>query len=164
MRPLRWKWKDRARDRLPRLQWKGRHPMNARSQARLFMLYRVMYESFTPGMMGRLPFWLARRMAASLGWTLTKGGQSVNDFLLGLMGTPKGQPAPISASRFAECAGGSSLRTFRSLEFYRQTFERVWRAKDLPDQVKLEEITTPTIDFPDGVFPNTRNLSRRELR
>lgn len=139
--------------------------MNARNQARLFMLYRVMYTSFTPGMMRRLPFWLTRRMAASLCWTLTKGEQSANSFLLGVIGTPKGQPAPISASRFAECAGGSSLRPFRSVTFYLQTFEQVWRAKELPDQVKLEEITkVPTIDFPDGVFPNTRNLSRRELR
>jgi hypothetical protein len=64
---------------------------------RLETFYRIVYESFTPGMMRRMPMCLKRRIARMLEYNLVADTLSTDDFMRALFTTRRGELAPMSA-------------------------------------------------------------------
>jgi hypothetical protein len=130
---------------------------------RLETLYRVMYESFTPEMMRRMPFWLKRRIAAKLGYILVRD-LSVDGFMAGLFMARDGQQSPMSVEMFESSVGGLSLRPFFSFQFHWRFAQRVWRGEthtpeQLRDLAKMKE--RAKIEFPGFTRPPIQGNRRR---
>lgn len=129
-------------------------------KARIETLYRVMYESFTPEMMRRLPMWLKQRMARVLGYRLVDE-LSTDAFMKSLFTANKGDLVPMAVKMFENSVGGTSTRPFFSLRFHWQIAQRVSRgethtAKQLKE---LGELRTSSVEFPG--FPSTKEMPFR---
>jgi hypothetical protein len=95
---------------------------------RMNTVYRIMYESFTPGMMQRTPFWLKKRMAASLGYNLVRRPISGDHWLSLLLTTPAETLMEMSLGMFDTCAGGYHPSDLLRWSFWKRSLKRIWQA------------------------------------
>lgn len=135
-----------------------------KNRRRLETLYRVMYESFTPAMMGRTPMWLKRRIATALGYRLVPE-LTADAFMKALFTTKLHEPTPMSVTMFDTSVGGTELRPFFRLSFHWWMARRVWRGEthtaaqrtELDRTQKLANVQFPGIPSPREI-PQRRRL------
>jgi hypothetical protein len=132
---------------------------------RLETLYRMVYESFTPGMMRRTPLWLKRRIARALEYDLVRE-LSADAFMRALFTAKTGELAPMSVAMFDSSAGGYSVRPFfRPIRYWRAA-QRIWRGQTHTGKQLAalgQAKNTARVEFP-GFPPPNEIAQRRRLR